>query len=63
MLFSIIQAAAWRIQAANAQPSRILADLVNQVYDMGLNQAMETSGHFDLKRLKPTLDKIDVLWI
>ena len=45
-----------------AQPE-FLADLVNQVYDMGLNQAMETSGHFDLKRLKPTLDKIDLLFM
>lgn len=44
MLFSIIQAAAWRIQAANAQPSRILADLVNQVYDMGLNQPWKQAG-------------------
>lgn len=45
-----------------AQPE-FLADLVNHVYDLGLNQAMETSGYFDLKILKSTLDKIDLLFM
>lgn len=40
-----------------------LAALVDEVYDMGLNQAMETSGHFELEKLQPVLDKIDVLFI
>ena len=45
-----------------AQPE-FLAELVNNVYDMGLNQAMETSGYFDLKPLQPTLEKIDLLFM
>lgn len=45
-----------------AQPE-FLADLVNAVYDMGLNQAIETSGYFDLKLLESTLNKIDLLFM
>ncbi|MCH4166091.1 MAG: glycyl-radical enzyme activating protein [Megasphaera sp.] len=40
-----------------------LAELVDEVYDMGLDQAMETSGYFELETLQPVLDKIDLLFI
>lgn len=45
-----------------AQPE-FLAALVDEVYDMGLDQAMETSGQFDLSVLQPVLDKIDLLFM
>lgn len=37
--------------------------LVQEVYDMGLNQAMETSGYFDLNTVWPILEKIDLLFM
>lgn len=40
-----------------------LSELVDAVYDMGLDQAMETSGYFDLPSLQPVLDKIDLLFM
>ncbi len=40
-----------------------LAELVRQVYDLGLNQAMETSAVFDPDRLKPILEHIDLLFM
>lgn len=45
-----------------SQPE-FLAALVDEVYDMGLDQAMETSGYFDLPTLWPTLEKIDLLFM
>ena len=43
--------------------SQFLSELVDAVYDMGLDQAIETSGFFDLSLLRPVLDKIDLLFI
>lgn len=40
-----------------------LSSLVDAVYDMGLDQAMETSGCFELSELAPVLDKIDLLFM
>ena len=37
--------------------------LVRQVYDLGLNQAIETSATFDLDYLRPVLHSIDLLFI
>ncbi len=45
-----------------SQPE-FLAELVSEAYDMGLNQAMETSGYFELTELQPTLDRIDLLFM
>lgn len=42
---------------------QFLADLVAASYDLGLNQAMETSGTFDFDQLKPVLDDIDLLFM
>lgn len=43
--------------------AEFLAELVDAVYDMGLDQAIETSAYFDLEALQPTLDKIDLLFL
>lgn len=40
-----------------------LAEMVNRCYDMGLNQAIETSGFFDFVTLRPTLEKMDLFFI
>jgi len=40
-----------------------LHELAQQVYDMGFDQAMETSACFDLDELQPTLDLMDLLFI
>ena len=40
-----------------------LEALARAVYDMGLNQAIETSGYFPLEKLQPTLDLLDLLFI
>ncbi|MBQ8920381.1 MAG: glycyl-radical enzyme activating protein [Acidaminococcaceae bacterium] len=45
------------------QQPEFLAALVRAVYDMGLNQAIETSGYFPLEKLQPTLDLLDLLFI
>lgn len=45
-----------------AQPE-FLATLVDEVYDMGLDQAMETSGYFKLEKIQPIIDKIDLLFM
>lgn len=45
------------------QQKEFLAELVQAVYDMGIDQAMETSAYFDLDELQPVLDQIDLLFI
>jgi len=40
-----------------------LDEVVNRCYDMGLNQAIETSGYFDFDTLRPVLEKMDLLFI
>jgi len=40
-----------------------LEALVRAVYDMGLDQAIETSGYFSLPKLQPVLDLLDLLFI
>ncbi len=43
--------------------AEFLSELAAAVYDMGLDQAMETSGCFDLSALQPVIDKMDLLFI
>lgn len=45
------------------QQPEFLAELVDAVYDLGLHQAIETSGYFDLSVLAPTLKKMDFLFM
>lgn len=40
-----------------------LDDLTRAVYDLGLNQAMETSATFDRAVLQPILDRMDLLFV
>ncbi len=45
------------------QQVEFLDALSHAVYDMGLDQAVETSGYFSLEKLQPTLDLMDLLFI
>lgn len=44
------------------QQIEFLSSLADAVYDMGLQQAMESSACFDLQEVKPVLDKMDLLF-
>ena len=45
------------------QQPEFLHELARSVYDLGLNQAMETCGYFPLEKLQPTLDLMDLLFM
>ena len=45
------------------QQPEFLHELARAVYDLGLNQAMETCGYFPLEKLQPTLDLMDLLFM
>ena len=45
------------------QQPEFLHALAQSVYDLGLNQAMETCGYFPLEKLQPTLDLMDLLFM
>ncbi len=47
---------------ATAQPD-FLAELTNTLYDEGYSLALETCGWFDFDRLRPTLEKMDLIFL
>lgn len=47
---------------ATAQPNFLRA-LVNAVYDLGLHQAIETSGYFDFHKLADIFKKINLVFV
>jgi len=47
---------------ATAQPE-FLAELADTLYDEGYSLALETCGWFDFDRLRPTLEKMDLIFL
>lgn len=47
---------------ATAQPE-FLAELTNTLYDEGYSLALETCGWFDFDQLRPTLEKMDLIFL
>ena len=47
---------------ATAQPE-FLAELTDTLYDEGYSLALETCGWFDFHRLRPTLEKMDLIFL
>ena len=47
---------------ATAQPD-FLAELTDTLYDEGYSLALETCGWFDFDRLRPTLEKMDLIFM
>ena len=45
------------------QQPEFLQALARSVYDLGLNQALETCGYFSLETLQPVMDLMDLLFI
>ena len=47
---------------ATAQPA-FLKELADALYDDGISLALETCGYFDFKQLRPTLEKMDLIFV
>ena len=45
------------------QQAKFLCDLSQTMYDLGISQTMETSGYFELDRIRPVLERVDLLFI
>ncbi len=43
--------------------AEFLSEITDEIYDLNIQQAMETSGYFELKEILPILERIDLLFI